>query len=101
MVISYYVGIGIEHRLRRRARSEIGVRYLMVLMLLLLVAFGGSGFGQTQGSGDKAQPDPLSCITVELGTGERRCIVPGSQESFRDCPLCPEMVVVPAGTVTM
>lgn len=31
----------------------------------------------------------------------RPCIKPGSGESFKDCPDCPEMVVVPAGSFTM
>jgi formylglycine-generating enzyme required for sulfatase activity len=30
-----------------------------------------------------------------------RSVVPGSGASFRDCPECPEMVVVPAGSFTM
>jgi formylglycine-generating enzyme required for sulfatase activity len=29
------------------------------------------------------------------------CIKPGSGESFKDCPDCPEMVIVPAGNFTM
>ncbi len=29
------------------------------------------------------------------------CIKPGSGESFKDCPDCPEMVVVPAGSFSM
>jgi formylglycine-generating enzyme required for sulfatase activity len=46
---------------------------------------------------------PQSCegVKVELGSGGARCIVPGSGERFRDCPDCPEMVVVPAGSFTM
>ncbi len=31
----------------------------------------------------------------------RPCIKPGSGESFKDCPHCPEMVVVPAGSFVM
>ncbi len=31
----------------------------------------------------------------------RPCIKPGSGESFKDCPDCPEMVVAPAGSFTM
>jgi formylglycine-generating enzyme required for sulfatase activity len=46
-----------------------------------------------------AQP---SCagVGVEVG-GEHRCIKPGAGQSFKDCPHCPEMVVVPAGAFTM
>jgi formylglycine-generating enzyme required for sulfatase activity/uncharacterized caspase-like protein len=40
---------------------------------------------------------------ITVGQSERRCFSPGSGklESFKDCPTCPEMVVVPAGTFTM
>ena len=31
----------------------------------------------------------------------RPCIKPGSGESFKDCPDCPEMVIVPSGSFTM
>jgi formylglycine-generating enzyme required for sulfatase activity len=40
-------------------------------------------------------------VRVELRTGGARCIVPGSGARFRDCPDCPEMVVVPDGSFTM
>jgi formylglycine-generating enzyme required for sulfatase activity len=47
-------------------------------------------------------PEP-SCDgqPVAVSTGFKPCIKPGSGESFRDCPDCPEMVVVPAGAFTM
>ena len=40
-------------------------------------------------------------VEVEIGAGERRCLKPGSGQPFRDCPECPEMVMIPAGTFTM
>ncbi len=41
-------------------------------------------------------------VRVPVGlSGEKPCIKPGSGQSFRDCPDCPEMVVVPAGSFTM
>src|SRR5208337_2332625 len=41
-------------------------------------------------------------LRVPVGlSGERPCMRPGSGQSFRDCPDCPEMVVVPAGSFTM
>jgi formylglycine-generating enzyme required for sulfatase activity len=50
-------------------------------------------------------PAVVSCqvgLLVSRGqTGERGCIKPGSGESFRDCPECPEMVVVPSGSFLM
>jgi formylglycine-generating enzyme required for sulfatase activity len=42
------------------------------------------------------------CETVgNSGGGADRCIVPGSGEAFKDCPECPDMVVVPKGTFNM
>jgi formylglycine-generating enzyme required for sulfatase activity len=47
----------------------------------------------------------VSCdgIEVDAAGGARQCIKPGSGKStwFKDCPTCPEMVVVPAGRFTM
>jgi formylglycine-generating enzyme required for sulfatase activity len=48
-------------------------------------------------------PPPSRCNGVEALVGsERRCLKPGSGKSewFKDCPYCPEMVVVPAGRFT-
>jgi formylglycine-generating enzyme required for sulfatase activity len=48
---------------------------------------------------------PARCDGIEIAVGknERRCFKPGAgkTEYFKDCPTCPEMVVVPAGTFTM
>jgi formylglycine-generating enzyme required for sulfatase activity len=46
---------------------------------------------------------PCDGVEVALATGERRCVHPGAGKatSFKDCPDCPEMVVVPAGSFTM
>jgi formylglycine-generating enzyme required for sulfatase activity len=45
-------------------------------------------------------PPPARCDGVEtLVANERRCLKP--KDTFRDCPTCPEMVVVPAGNFTM
>ena len=47
-------------------------------------------------------PRPLTCDTVMITvSGNDRCIVPGDGQVFKDCPECPEMVVVPAGSFTM
>jgi formylglycine-generating enzyme required for sulfatase activity len=47
-----------------------------------------------------APSSPTKCRFVEVLVGnEQRCLKP--QDSFRDCPNCPEMVVVPAGHFTM
>jgi formylglycine-generating enzyme required for sulfatase activity/lysophospholipase L1-like esterase len=45
-------------------------------------------------------PAPARCDGVEVQVGsERKCLKP--KDSFRDCPTCPEMVVVPAGKFSM
>ena len=38
-----------------------------------------------------------------MGAREHKCMKPGAgkTESFKDCPECPEMVVVPAGEFMM
>ena len=48
-----------------------------------------------------AVAQPCEGVRVELGSGEARCLVPGAGERFKDCPDCPEMVIVPAGNFTM
>ena len=40
-------------------------------------------------------------VEVTVGSNEQRCVKPGHGESFKDCPDCPEMVVVPAGSFMM
>ena len=59
--------------------------------------------------GDVAQPaaaiTPTRCdgIEITVGQDERRCFKPGAgkAEHFKDCPTCPELMVVPAGSFTM
>jgi len=49
---------------------------------------------------EKAQPAATKCEGVEAQVGsDKRCLKP--KDSFRDCQICPEMVVVPAGSFTM
>jgi formylglycine-generating enzyme required for sulfatase activity len=43
-------------------------------------------------------PPPAPCVETLVGT-QRRCLKP--KESFKDCPECPEMVVIPAGEFMM
>jgi formylglycine-generating enzyme required for sulfatase activity len=38
---------------------------------------------------------------INVGAHEQRCMKPGHGEPFKDCPNCPEMVVVPAGRFMM
>jgi formylglycine-generating enzyme required for sulfatase activity len=46
--------------------------------------------------------EPCDGIEVSMGASERRCLKPGAGKTdwFKDCPTCPEMVVVPAGRFT-
>src|SRR5262245_29690524 len=48
-----------------------------------------------------AQAQHCDGVDLEVGAHERRCVKPGAGDSFKDCPECPEMVVVPAGSFTM
>jgi formylglycine-generating enzyme required for sulfatase activity/uncharacterized caspase-like protein len=49
-----------------------------------------------------AAPVAENCLAVSGATGaEKPCIRPGSGESFKDCPDCPEMVIAPSGGFTM
>jgi formylglycine-generating enzyme required for sulfatase activity len=52
-----------------------------------------------------APPPPTHCDGIEIAVGqsERRCLKlgAGKTEYFKDCPTCPEMVVVPAGSFAM
>ncbi len=59
---------------------------------------------QLRGVTDPAcKPTDPECdgIVVALASGGTTCMKPGSGESFKDCPKCPEMVVVPAGSFMM
>ena len=54
----------------------------------------------------QAQAAPAGAIEISVGSDNvKRSIVPGGGleegQSFRDCPNCPQMVVVPAGSFTM
>jgi formylglycine-generating enzyme required for sulfatase activity len=51
-------------------------------------------------------PPPIEAacdgVLVPVGlSGQKQCIKPGSGQSFKDCPDCPEMVVVPSGSFIM
>jgi formylglycine-generating enzyme required for sulfatase activity len=48
-------------------------------------------------------PSRCDGVEVTVGQNERRCFKPGAgkTEYFKDCPTCPEMVVVPMGSFTM
>jgi formylglycine-generating enzyme required for sulfatase activity len=60
--------------------------------LVSMTVFLASGCAASQG-----------CEGVEIGVGADpdRCVQPGAGERFKDCPDCPEMVVVPAGQFVM
>jgi len=63
------------------------------------VAWASAGGAKTSvRASDAAKPSPLELPTV-LAPLKRPVAKPG--ETFRDCPTCPEMVVIPAGTFQM
>lgn len=60
----------------------------------------------TAGPGSSRPPSshaPPVCdgTQVALASGAIQCMKPGSGQSFRDCPSCPEMIVAPAGSFMM
>ncbi|MBM3549893.1 MAG: formylglycine-generating enzyme family protein [Alphaproteobacteria bacterium] len=62
---------------------------MRTLLLIALMLAGSPAWAQ-------------SCDGVEVEAArERLCLKPGSRQAFRDCPACPEMVLVPPGTFTM
>ncbi len=52
---------------------------------------------------EPAIPSEPACdgLLISVATGGKRCVKPGSGQSFKDCADCPEMVVAPAGSFTM
>jgi formylglycine-generating enzyme required for sulfatase activity len=56
-----------------------------------------------ESSTPKTVPSPCDGVEVAIGANERKCMKQraGKTESFKDCPECPEMVVVPAGSFMM
>ena len=54
--------------------------------------------------GSTQQPKAGDCKSgadVSMAAGGKSCFDPGSGRGFKDCPECPEMVVVPAGSFIM
>ncbi len=51
--------------------------------------------GEAQASCENGFIAPVTALNAPL------CVKPGSGESFRDCPECPEMAAVPSGAFTM
>jgi formylglycine-generating enzyme required for sulfatase activity len=69
------------------------------VICLLMVSAVALALGLSESAGT-ASSQPARCSGIEvLVDNENRCLRP--KDSFRDCPECPEMVVVPAGTFTM
>jgi formylglycine-generating enzyme required for sulfatase activity len=58
-----------------------------MLLSTLLIAFAA------------VHADARGCAGVKAGADATMCVKPG--DGFRDCPVCPEMVVVPAGRFAM
>ena len=54
--------------------------------------------GHVRGAAGAESSDPCDGVVAQVGT-RNPCLKPG--DTFKDCPDCPEMVVVPAGRFTM
>jgi formylglycine-generating enzyme required for sulfatase activity len=75
------------------------VRVLKVCLAVLILASAGHA-GQPQATAPGGEP--CDGVVVPIASSNSGvCIKPGSGESFKDCPECPEMVVVSAGSFTM
>jgi formylglycine-generating enzyme required for sulfatase activity len=68
---------------------------LSKIQKILLVLIG------TMGASPASTKQDCDGIQTRIGEREVRCIKPDSGDSFKDCPHCPEMVVIPAGGFTM
>jgi formylglycine-generating enzyme required for sulfatase activity len=69
----------------------LGVASTAVMCLSVIWSIGGSHAAAQRCDG----------VQVAIGIGEQRCLKPGAGESFKDCPGCPDMVVIPVGSFTM
>ena len=66
----------------------------------IAVAAPPKAVGPTRPAASVASAVPTACDGVEgLIGNERRCVKPN--EVFKDCPECPEMIVIPAGSFVM
>jgi len=53
---------------------------------------------------EPVRPPEEACgggLLVSVAVGKAPCIKPGSGQFFKDCPQCPEMVIAPAGSLTI
>ena len=80
----------------------IAMRHWFAIALTVIGVAGLDAAFRSQHSPASATP-ALACdgVGVALATGSTECLKPGSGKSFRDCPECPEMVVVPPGEFMM
>jgi formylglycine-generating enzyme required for sulfatase activity len=63
---------------------------------------GGTKPAGTQTAAVTPPPKPkCDGLLVSVAMGDKPCIKPGSGAFFKDCPNCPEMVIVPSGSFNM
>lgn len=82
--------------------SSLSVVTTMILITALLILCGPVA-AAADGGLPPPQQQVAACngVFVSLAAGENLCIKSGSSQMFKDCPDCPEMVVVPAGSFVM
>lgn len=79
-----------NHRIERRR---------IRLSLCAAVLFGAGGYAHSQGPAASAVPAATSSSAVAISSAA--AVIPPPGTVFRDCPRCPEMVVIPPGQLLM
>ena len=106
----YRSGLSEEEFLAEAAGMRVATRIVMFLVLSLIFCSSSINAGDLS-SADQRIPEPKreqspneKCdgLLIQVAQSKaKRCIKPGSGQVFKDCPDCPEMVVVPGGSFTM
>ncbi len=97
-----------ERRARQKAKKNAAIVALAVLTIIISAYFLAPSKTPQPGSLDAHITVPIKpveevCdgIPAVAVSGAKICIRPGSGQGFKDCSDCPEMVVAPAGSITM
>ncbi len=97
-----------ERRAQQKAKKNAAIVALAVLTIIISAYFLAPSKTPQSGTLNAHITVPIKpveevCdgILAVAVSGAKICIRPGSGQGFKDCPDCPEMVVVPAGNCLM